>query len=118
MSNSIVKEKSKRFAVRVVRLYQYLSKEKHEFIMSRQLLKSGTSIGANVSEAGYAQSRNDFINKLSIAMKEAAETEYWLELLHDTGYIEGEAFSSISRDCSEICKMLIQILNTTKKNNC
>lgn len=117
MSNSIVKDKSKHFAVRIVRLYQYLTKEKHEYIMSKQLLKSGTSIGANICEAGYAQSRNDFINKFSIAMKEAAETEYWLELLYDTGYIEGEPFSSIRRDCSEICKMLIQILNTTKKNN-
>lgn len=118
MADSVVRDKSKKFAVRIVRLYKYLTLESHEYVMSRQLLKSGTSIGANLSEAQYAQSRSDFINKTSIAMKEAAETEYWLELLSETGYLDKKAFASIYADCSEICKLLTSILNTSKMNNC
>lgn len=98
-------------------MYKYLTSEKHEYIISKQLLRSGTGIGANICEACYAQSRNDFINKISIAMKEAAETEYWLELLNDTGYIGQNAYNSIAGDCVELCKMLTSTLNTAKTNN-
>lgn len=92
MADSLVKDKSFRFAVRIVRLYQYLTKEKKEFVLSKQLLRSGTSIGANVKEAIQAESKADFIHKLSIALKEASETEYWLELLQETSYRETKSF--------------------------
>ncbi|GHA71630.1 four helix bundle protein [Pontibacter akesuensis] len=99
MSKSIVSEKAYAFAVRVVRMYQHLSKDKKEFILSKQVLRSGTSIGANVEEATGGQSTADFIHKLSIARKEARETSYWLRLLHETGYIETKHFESIQADC-------------------
>ena len=107
---------SMNFAVRVVRLYKYLCNVKKEFIMSKQLLKSGTSIGANVREAIYAQSRNDFIAKMSISLKETSETEYWLELLHTTEYLDYRQYSSISSDCSRIARILTAIINTSKTN--
>jgi len=114
--NAIV-EKSKQFAVRMVRLNQYLVKEKKEYVLSKQAVRSGTSIGANVHEAQRAQSRKDFLAKMSIASKEASETEYWLELLHETGYIDQTAFQSISADCTEIIKMLVSIVKATGKDN-
>ena len=100
------KFKSKRFAVRIVRLYQYLRNDKREFVLSKQLLRSGTSIGANLAEAACAISRKDFLSKVYIALKECAETEYWLELLHETHYLSDEEFESISTDCEELRKML------------
>ena len=114
--DNIVVEKSLSFAIRIVRLYQYLSQQKQEKIMSRQLLKSGTSIGANIREAIRAQSRNDFISKLNIALKEASETEYWLELLYRTDYITEKEYDSICGECKELNKILISIVRTTKSN--
>jgi len=111
MSNVIV-EKSKAFAVRVIRLYQYLSKDKKEFVLSKQVLRSGTSIGANVREAHRGQSKKDFASKMNIALKEAAETEYWLELLHGTDYIDSTAYESIYKDCNELNRLLIAIVRS------
>ena len=120
MKESFVLPKSKSFAVRIVRLCRYLREEKKEFVLSKQLLRSGTSIGANVHEAKYAQSTDDFISKNSIALKEAAETEYWLELLYETGYLTEAEYDSIAGDCGELARLLTTIVKTTKenKNNC
>ena len=114
--NAII-EKSKQFAVRIVRLYQHLANEKKEYVLSKQVLRSGTSIGANVHEAQRAQSKKDFLAKMSIASKEASETEYWLTLLHETGYIDQPAYQSISMDCVEIIKMLVSIVKASGKDN-
>ncbi len=114
--NGIIESKSKKFAVRIINLYKYLVSEKKEYVMSRQILKSGTSIGANVKEGEYGQSAADFISKMSIALKEAAETSYWLELLKETDYITQEQFESINSDCTELIKILTSIIKTTKSN--
>lgn len=114
---NIALEKSMNFSVRIVRLYQYLCKEKKEFILSKQLLRSGTSIGANLREAKYAQSTNDFISKNSIALKEAAETEYWLELLFHTEFLTEKEYNAIKSDCSQLIKILTSIIKTTKTHN-
>ena len=108
-------EKSKLFAVRIVKLYQYLQNDKKEYVLSKQLLRSGTSIGANVKEGVRGQSKADFAAKMSIALKEASETEYWLELLHETGYINESEFQSIIPDCVELLKLLTSIIKTAKK---
>ena len=100
------REKSKRFAVRIVKLYQYLRDEKREYVLSKQLLRSGTSIGANLAEAECAISRKDFLSKVYIALKECAETKYWLELLHETDYLSEDAYQSICGDCEELRRML------------
>ena len=115
MRDDILLGKSMDFAVRIVNLYKYLSREKRENILSKQLLRSGTSIGANVREAVYAQSRKDFISKMSIALKEASETEYWLELLFKTGYLTNEQYHSIRLDCGEAAKLLTAIVKTSKE---
>ncbi len=115
-NNNAILIKSKSFAVRCVKLYQYLQSEKHEYTMSLQLLRSGTSIGANIKESIYAQSRADFVSKMSIALKEAAETEYWIELLSETGYINEKQFNSIYADNREIIRMLISIIRTLKNS--
>ncbi|WP_037322949.1 four helix bundle protein [Ruminococcus sp. NK3A76] len=115
-SEGMVLDKSKSFAIRIVKLYKYLC-NKNEFVLSKQLLKSGTSIGANLSEAKYAQSRNDFLNKVNIALKEASETEYWLELLYKTEFISEKQYSSINKDCSEIIRMLSSSVKTMKIEN-
>ena len=112
---SVIAGKSLNFAVRIVKLCGYLCDEKREHIMSKQLLRSGTSIGANVKEALYAQSDRDFLSKMSIVLKEASETEYWLELLKRTEFITEEQYESVSSDCIEILKMLISITGTLKK---
>ena len=117
MKNSVVLDKSMEFSIRIVNLYKYLCYEKKELVISKQLLRSGTSIGANLSEAKYAQSTNDFISKSSISLKETAETIYWLELLYKTGYLAEEQFSSINADATEMIKMLTSIVKTTKSNN-
>ena len=112
---STIYEKSMDFAVRIVKLSNHLQKTKREHVLSKQLLRSGTSIGANVREAKYGQSRNDFLSKMSIALKEASETEYRLELLERTEYLTTEEYESIRRDCSEIAKLLTSIVKTTRK---
>ncbi len=116
MAKGPIYEKSFAFALRVVRLYQYLCDEKHEYVMSKQLLRSGTAIGALVREAEHAESRADFIHKLSIALKEANETQYWLELLHRSDYIAPNGYASIHQDSNELIKLLASIIKTTKSN--
>ena len=112
--DNIVVEKSLSFAIRIVRLYQYLSQQKQEKIMSRQLLKSGTSIGANIAEAQQAQSRPDFVAKLSISLKETSETIYWLRLLEATDYLTKAEFDSIISDCVEIEIILTSSIKSLK----
>ena len=113
-NNNIIVTKSKKFAIRIVNLYKYLVDEKKEFVLSKQLLRCGTSIGANVSEAIRGQSKADFGAKMNIALKEASETEYWLEILYETGHIDEKAFKSIYRDCKELIKILMAISKTQK----
>lgn len=115
-SDNIVVVKSKKFAVRIVRLYQYMCNEKKEYILSKQLLRSGTSIGANIKEAIRGQSKADFIAKMSIALKEASESEYWLELLHETDYLSDKQYESIYNDCQELLKLLTSIIKSSKNN--
>ena len=115
MKNGIA-DKSYEFAIKVVWSYKKLTEEKKEFVLSRQILKSGTSIGALVREAQHAQSKADFLNKMNIALKEANETDYWLMLLNDTGYLTNKAFEVLHKDCDEILKLLISIVKTTKDN--
>ena len=110
-----VETKSFLFAVRIVKLCQYLRANKKEFTLSKQLLRSGTSIGANIAESQQAQSRADFISKLQISLKETAETEYWLRLLVLSGYLPKEAGDSLIADCLELKRILIASLNTAKK---
>jgi TIGR02436 family protein len=116
MKENIIKDKSFSFAVRIVRLYKYLHEEKKENVLSKQLLRSGTSIGANVCESEHAQSTDDFIHKLNIALKEANETEYWLRLLLYSEYITTEQYESVNNNCKELNKILITIIRTTKEN--
>ena len=112
LEENTVKFKSKKFAVRIVKLYQYLTKDKKEYVLSKQILRSGTSIGANVREAQRGQSKPDFYTKLFVALKEADETAYWLELLHESEYIDQSAFESVYADCDEIIKLLTSITKT------
>ena len=114
MMDNAVREKSYRFAVRLVKLCRFLKNEKKEHIMSRQLLRSGTSVGANVAEAQHAQSRQDFLAKLNIALKEAAETDYWLRLLYETEYLTERQFKSIYEDCDEVESLLVSIVKSVK----
>ncbi len=114
MKTSILRQKTFAFAVKIVRLVQRLQSEKKEFVMSHQLLKCGTSVGANDSEAEFAQSKDDFISKLSISLKEANESKFFLELLHATDYIENDEFRDLASDCGEIKAMLISSLRTVK----
>ena len=113
--DNVVEEKSFRFAVRIVKLNQYLRTKKKEYVLSKQLLRSGTSIGANIAESQQAQSRADFISKLEIALKETSETKYWLRLLNATEYLSDAEFNSIYTDCSELEKLLVSIVKSTKK---
>ena len=114
MRNNAVMEKSMEFAVRIVKLYKYMSEEKQEYVLSKQLLRSGTSIGANVREGIYGQSKKDFISKMHIALKEATETEYWLELLMKTEYLTTKQYESIVCDSTELCKLLTAIIKSAK----
>ncbi|MBP3242228.1 MAG: four helix bundle protein [Ruminococcus sp.] len=111
-SGNIIADKSKSFALRIIKLYKFLTSEKKEYILSKQVLRSGTSIGANVKEAIRGQSKPDFYSKMNVALKEASETEYWLELLHESGYIEPAHFNSIYADCQELIKILMAITKT------
>jgi len=116
MRENVVKNKSFQFAVRVVRLYQFLCEQKKEFILSKQLLRSGTSVGAMVREAEHAETKNDFKHKMGIAQKEINETIYWLELLKETDYLTIEQFESINTDAIEIIKLITAILKSAKSN--
>ncbi len=116
MKDNAIQRKSYDFASRIIKAYKFLVAEHREYVLSKQLLRSGTSIGANVEEAIAASSQADFINKLNIAAKEARETSYWLRLLHDNNFLSDEAFSSIHAHNLELCKILSSILLTTKAN--
>lgn len=113
--DNVIQVKSKQFALRIIKLYQFLCSEKNEYVLSKQVLRSGTSIGANVAEAECGISRNDFLAKMYIALKECRETQYWLELLHDADYIADDAFASILSDCSELFRLLSSITKTTRE---
>lgn len=115
MNDGPVRNKSYKFAIRIVNLHKNLTEQKKEYVLSRQVLKSGTSIGANVREAAQAESKPDFVHKMSIALKEGSETEYWLELLRDTGYLDQAGFNSIYGDCEEVMKLLTSIIKTSKQ---
>jgi four helix bundle protein len=117
MKENIIRDKSFKFAVRIVGLYQYLKDEKKEYVLSKQILKSGSSIGANVEEADGGISKAEFSSKLSIAYKEAKETQYWLRLLKETNFIAKNIFDSMIKDLDEIMKILFSILKTTRINN-
>jgi len=112
---NVIKEKSFDFALRIVKLYKYFQ-EKKEFVLSKQLLRSGTAVGALVREAEQAESKKDFIHKMAIGLKEANETQYWLELLFKSGYLEENQFSSINVDSIEMLKLLTSIIKTAKSN--
>jgi len=114
--DNVLKEKSFSFALRIVKLAQYLNANKKEFVLSKQVLRSGTAIGALISEAEFAQSKLDFINKLSIGLKEANETYYWLKLLHEGGYISKTMFGSIKPQIKELIKLLVVSTKTAKNN--
>jgi four helix bundle protein len=116
MKNNIVKEKSFAFAIRIVNLNKFLVNEKKEYVLSKQLLRSGTAIGALVREAEQGESKKDFVHKLAIALKEANETEYWLELLYRTEYLEAKAYESMHADNVELLKLLTSIIKTSKGN--
>lgn len=116
MTENVIKNKSFAFAIRVVKLYQFLCETKKEFILSKQLLRSGTAVGALVREAEHAESKSDFKHKMSIAQKEINESLYWLELLKETSYLTNEQFQTINADAVEIIKLLTSIVKTTKTN--
>ncbi|MDU1889918.1 MAG: four helix bundle protein [Dysgonomonas sp.] len=115
-NDSILNTKSYGFAIRVVRLIQFLQKDKNEFVLSKQILRSGTSVGACIRESEYGQSKADFINKLSISLKEANESHYWISLLYDTDYIDQKMFNSLSADCEELIALLTASIKTSKNN--
>jgi four helix bundle protein len=114
--SSVLKVKSYAFAIRAVNFYKYLVQEQKEFVLSKQVLRSGTAIGALVSEAKYAQSKKDFISKLSIALKEANETEYWLRLLKDTQFLDVKLHGSLQNDLEQIMKLLVSSVKTAKRS--
>ena len=118
MKESIIKDKTKSFALRIIKLYKYLTlvSDMKEYVMSKQILRCGTSIGANVKEALRGQSKADFRAKMNIALKEASETEYWLELLHESNYISEEQFQSLIADNIEIIKILTSIVKNSDNN--
>ena len=114
MKEIVVFVKSKGFAVRIVNLYRYLQEDKKEYVMSKQLLRSGTSIGANIAESECAISEKDFLSKLYIAFKECAETQYWIDILFETSYMNAQEYESITADCTELKKLLSAITKTTR----
>ncbi|MBS1745524.1 MAG: four helix bundle protein [Bacteroidetes bacterium] len=116
MRENVVKNKSFAFSVRVVKLYQFLCEQKEEFVLSKQLLRSGTSVGAMIREAKHAETKNDFKHKMGIAQKEINESIYWLELLKETDYLTDEQFESLYADAVEIIKLITAILKSTKSN--
>lgn len=116
MKTNILKEKSYNFALLIIKLCQKIAAEKREFVLSKQIIKSGTSIGANVEEANQGESKKDFIHKLGIAQKEAHETHYWLRLLTDSGYIDKILSTSLIADCEELIKLITASIKTAKNN--
>ena len=114
MKENVVFAKSKEFSVRIVNLYRYLQEDKKEYVMSKQLLRSGTSIGANIAESECAISEKDFLSKLYIAFKECAETQYWIDILFETSYMNAQEYESITADCTELKKLLSSITKTTR----
>ena len=116
-AQSIVGEKSLAFAKRIAKCYVFLKEKKGETVMSKQLLRCGTSIGANVREGQYAQSKKDFISKMNIALKEAGETDYWLDVIHSAGYFNDEEYSSLDVDNKELLRMLASIVKTSKQGS-
>ena len=116
MKENIIKEKSFRFAIRIVKLYQYLCEDKKEYTLSKQLLRSGTSVGAMVREAEHAETKKDFLHKMAIAQKEINEAIYWLDLLKETNYLTSQYYESIHSDAIEIIKIITSILKSTKSN--
>ena len=117
MGDSVVSRKSYLFAIRVVKLYKYLTSEYKEYVLSKQVLRSGTAVGALIREAKFAQSKADFISKMSIALKEANETNYWIDLLHDTEYINTKMYQDIEKDINEIISLLVSIVKSSKNNS-
>ena len=113
MQNNIIENKSFAFAVRIVNVYKHLCSQSKEFVIAKQLLRAGTSIGANVAEAIHGQSKADFTSKMAIALKEANETSYWLKLLKETDYLTASQFKSLHNDCTELLKLLIAICKTS-----
>lgn len=116
MRENVVKTKSFAFAVRIVKLYQFLVNEHKEYVLSKQVLRSGTAVGAMIREAEHSESRADFVHKLAIAQKEINETIYWLEMLKETNYLSREQFESVNEDAVELIKLLTSIIKTTKLN--
>ena len=112
-----IEKRAYQFALRIVNAYKYLTRQQSEFVLSKQMLRSGTSIGAMMREAKFAQSRADFVSKTSIALKEANETLYWIELLYDSEYIDSKTFESIHNEANEITSILASIVKTTKENS-
>jgi four helix bundle protein len=117
MKENFVQEKSVKFAIRIIRLYQFLTAEKKEYVLSKQIIRSGTAIGALVKESKYAESKADFIHKLHIALKEANETDYWLLLLKETDYISEKEYQSLYAEIQELIKLLVSIIKTSKTKN-
>lgn len=115
MRDDRLTDKAIAFSARILKLYKFLTEEKKEYIVSKQIVRSGTSIGANITEANYGQSKADFISKLHIALKESAETIYWLKLLVRTDYLTQQEYSSLITDCEELLKILTASINTAKK---
>ena len=116
MKDNIIQIKSKAFAIRIIRLYRYLIETKKEYVLSKQLLRSGTSIGANICEALCGVSKKDFLSKMHISFKECVETQYWLDLLAETDYLSKNEYDSISSDCEELRKLLSSITKSTNEN--
>ncbi|MGI8884200.1 MAG: four helix bundle protein [Pyrinomonadaceae bacterium] len=116
MKENVLREKSYKFALRMIKLFKFMNQEHKEYVLSKQILRSGTSIGANIEESIHAQSKTDFIHKLSIAQKEASETNYWLRLLHDSDYLTDKHADSLLSDCEEIQKLLTASIKTAKSN--
>ena len=117
MGQNVIEIKSKVFAIRIIRMYKWLTENKREYVLGKQCLRSGTSIGANIRECLHSQSKAEFIAKLQISIKEANETLYWLELLYETDYITQEMYNSIYPECVELAKLLTSIIKTTKANH-
>ena len=116
METNAIKDQSFAFALRIVRLYRFLCEQRKEFVISKQLLRSGTAVGALVREAEQAESKADFVHKMAIALKEANETEYWLELLHQSNYLDDNSYLSIAADTKGLLKLLTSIIKTAKLN--
>lgn len=117
MKENILQKKSYLFALRIIKLYKFLTEEKKEFILSKQVMRSGTSIGANIAESVWGASRKDFLSKITIAYKEARETIYWLELLRDSEYLTATQTNELLTDCEELCKIMWSIQTTIKNNS-